>query len=331
MKRRHFHAVLMFLTLLLTVSCSEPGSPATESTLGRTVVNTWKDGKKAAFLISFDDNLPSQLENVVPLLDQRQITGTFYVVPGGPLWAPDEARWIEAAQSPYIVLANHTFTHEGVNSVEELDAELSKCNDVLYGIYANRSRPFLLSFGQPGGVPWNVTPEEQSTAFQRHFLVERPPFRGSPMNYTTPDELLAAVDESITQGAMGHVEMHGVGGDYLETPVEWLVALLDKLEAEKDQLWVPDQAAFAQYVAERDTADVRVISASANEIRATLTTQQDPAIYNYPLTLTTEVPAAWRSALVTQAGTAVEVPVVNGAINYDARPGPGEIRITPRS
>ena len=40
---------------------------------------------------------------------------------------------------------------------------------------------------------------------------------------------------AVANGEMGHNDMHGVGGDWLSTPLDWFTALLDKLEAEKEQ------------------------------------------------------------------------------------------------
>ena len=49
---------------------------------GDSQVLKWKDGKKACFLLGFDDSAPSQLKNVVPELQKRKIVGTFYLVTG---------------------------------------------------------------------------------------------------------------------------------------------------------------------------------------------------------------------------------------------------------
>jgi hypothetical protein len=48
---------------------------------------------------------------------------------------------------------------------------------------------------------------------------------------------------------MGHADFHGgVGADWLVTPVEWFTALLDKLEASRDVVWVTDTVSWHQYV-----------------------------------------------------------------------------------
>lgn len=294
-----------------------------------TQILKWKDGKKAAFLLAFDDSAPSQLKNVVPELEKRKIVGNFYLVTGNGVWTNTKAKWEEAAKSPCIAVANHTFTHQGVTTPEELDEELAKCNEVLYKLQPERKQPRLLGFGKPGGVPWTVTKEQVEAALKKHHLCDRPPFWGPPMHYKSAEDLVKAVDTALAKGEMGHADFHGVGGDWLVTPVEWFTALLDKLEATRDQVWVPDVVSWHQYVTERKTAAVKVVHSDKTRIRLDLTCEADPALYDLPLTLSTKVPADWKSCVVTQGTTRTPQPVKDGAVQYSALPGGGEITITP--
>src|SRR5213078_4430207 len=103
------------------------------------------------------------------------------------------------------------------------------------------------------------------------------------------DELVAAVDKAIEKGDMGHADFHGVGADWLVTPVEWFTALLDKLEATRDVVWVTDTASWHKYVKERESAEIKTAEATPAGIRVELTSKLDPALYDLPLTLSTAV------------------------------------------
>ena len=290
-----------------------------------TRVLKWKDGKKAAFMIAFDDSAPSQLKNVVPELEKRKIVGNFYLVTGNTLYAALRRQWEAAAKSPYVAVSNHTFTHKGVNSAEELEPELAKCNEVLYKMHPELKQPHLVGFGRPGGVPWKVTPEEQRAALEKNHLVDRPPFYGPPIHYKSAAETLAAVDTAIAKGEMGHLDFHGVGGDWLTTPLEWFTALMDKLEAVRDQVWITDVVSWSQYVAERNSAKIKPLSADASSVHLELTSAADPALYDLPLTLSTKVPADWKSCSVSQGANSSVQPVKDGEVQYSALPGGGEI------
>ena len=296
---------------------------------GTTKVLKWQDGKKACFMLAFDDGAPSQLKNVIPELDKRKIVGTFYLVTGNSLYAGLKPKWEAAVKSPYIVPANHTFTHKGVMTVEELEPELAKNNEVLLAYHPDRPKPRLLGFGKPGGVPWNVPKEELAAALAKHDLVDRPPFWGPPMHYKSAAELVAAVDKAIEKGEMGHADFHGVGADWLVTPIDWFTALLDKLEQHRDELWITDCASWKKYTSERETAEVKALEAGSNRIRISLTAKTDPTLYDEPLTLTTKVPASWKNCAVTQRQSKTSVSVKDGAVQYSAVPGAGEIILQP--
>jgi hypothetical protein len=318
-------AAAIALGLLSEANAAEPNPRADNI----AQVLKWKDGKKAVFMLAFDDSCASQLKNVVPELDKRKIVGNFYLVTGNSLWASLRTKWEAAAKSPYVAVANHTFTHKGATTPEVLDEELAKCNEVLYKLHPERKQPYLLGYGQPGGVPWTVTKEQVKDALKKHNLCDRPPFWGPPMHYKSADELVKAVDTALAKGEMGHADFHGVGGDWLVTPVEWFTALLDKLEATRDQVWVADVVSWHQYVTERQSAEIKVLHSDKDSIRLELTCKADPALYNLPLTLSAKVPSHWKTCLVAQGANRTNVPVKDGAAVFSALPGGGEISIQP--
>ncbi len=242
---RPLHFFLLLISLTSAFSADEKPQPR------------WKDGKKAVFLLAFDDGCPSQLKNVIPELQKRKITGTFYLNPAAGQYLAHQSEWADAVKSAYVTMANHTLTHKGVKSAAELDVELAKCNEALYALRPDLPFPRLLAFGQPGGVPWEVTKEEFAAALARHQLVDRPPFQGPPIHYKSAAELIGAVDQALATEGIGHADFHGVGGDWLVTPVEWFTALLDKLEKHRDELWVTDPVSLQQFIKARDQASVK--------------------------------------------------------------------------
>lgn len=315
---------MKFVVLLLACGFFFSSAYATDQA-GATEILKWKDGKRACFLLAFDDSAPSQLKNVVPELEKRQLVGTFYLVTGNGVWAGTKPKWEAAAKSPAVVVANHTFTHQGINSAAEIEPELAKCNEVLYALQPERKLPRLLAFGTPGGVPWVISKEEFQAALKRHNLVDRPPFAGPPIHYKSAEATLAVVDQALAKGEMGHLDFHGVGGDWLTTPLDWFTALLDKLAASRDQLWITDAASWHKYVKERAETKIAVAEAGSAKIRLTLSTTLDPVLYDEPLTLSTKVPADWKECVVTQGGTKKTASVRDGALMFSAAPGVAEV------
>ena len=316
------------------VATAKPAAPAAtykppvELTSGGTRLRKWKDGKQAVFMMEFDDSCPSQIKNVIPELEKRKMVGTFYIVPGIGPYQNLQSAWEKAALSPYVELANHTWTHSGSDNVAKLDMELAKCNEVILNARPDRKQPRLISFGTPGGVPWKISKEEWQAGFDKYNLINRPSFYGPPFHQKSPAEMIAVVDLALSRGDMGHLDFHGVGGDWHITPMEWFTALLDKLEADRERLWITDPISWHKYVAERKGAQLKELVSNDSEVRVSLTSSTNPELYDLPLTLSTKVPAAWKACVVTQGKTVSgPIPVSAGEVRYDALPGAEEIRI----
>jgi peptidoglycan/xylan/chitin deacetylase (PgdA/CDA1 family) len=305
-------------------------APAAETITGTQVLK-WKDGKRAVFMIEFDDSAASQIRNVIPELQKRGIPGTFYINPGNGPYKSQQAAWEHAATLPGIELANHTYTHIGGLTVEAFEEEVVKCNEVLNQLYPDRKTPRLISFGKPG-VPkekWGITDEQIKAVLAKHHLIDRPPFTGPPFQYKTIPEMNQLVDTAIKTGEMKSLVFHGVGGDWLITPLDYFAAVLDKLDANRDQLWLTDPLSYHKYLTERTTAVAKEVSNTPKRIQVSLTTRADPEFYDLPLSLATRVPADWTHALVRQGATTQAVSVADGIARYEAFPGAKEIVIIP--
>jgi len=323
-----FHCPMSLLGRVAAVALTLTATlPVIAQEIGETKVLKWKDGKQAVFLLAFDDACPTHLKNVIPELEKRGMVGNFYVNPGKGTYPPKKAEWEKLAKGPVVVLANHTFTHGGANDAAQLDGELQKCNDALKEANPERKWPRLIAFGKPGGVPWKVTKEELDEALKKHHLVDRPPFWGPPIHQKSAAECVATIDKALEKGDMGHLDFHGVGGDWLTTPLDWFTAIMDKLDAEKERIWVTDVVSYHQYKTQRDGAEVKVLQTVPKGIRLTLNTNADPAFYDHPLTLETKVPADWKECTVKQGGSETTVPITAGVVRYSALPGTEEIRL----
>ena len=326
-----FRRTAAVLTLAaLSGGAMTPRVEAAETFAPETKILKWPEGKQAVFLLQFDDSAPSAIKNAIPELVKRRMVGTFYINPGNGPYRNLQKDWQSPA--PGIVYANHTYTHVGATSVEQLDDELAKCNAEISACYPNLKQPRLISFGQPGGVPWTVPPADVKTLLEKYNLIERPPFKGYPFQFKSSDQLLALVDSALAKGDMEYAVFHGVGGDWLVTPMDIYIALLDKLDASREQFWITDPISWHQYVTERKSVKVEVVSADKAAIQLRLTSAADPALYDLPLSLETTVPSDWKECRVRQGNAESIVQVREGKIQYAAVPGtePVEIAATGR-
>ncbi len=330
------HSLILIGNLLLSLLAGLPTAvrAADAAAVGATRIATWKDDKKAAFLLMFDDSMPSHVKNVVPELKKRGMLGTFYINPGKGEWRAFQAAWEKEFPAAGMEYGNHTFTHKGMRSVENGDEELGKCNDVIHNLYPDRKRPRLISFGRPGvkKEDWLITDEQLKHLLAKHHLITRPNVDGrfAVIHLKSAEEMLSKVDKALAQGGLECVIFHGVGGEWISAPLPTFLALLDGLEVRRDQLWITDHISAHKYETERGSTEVKVLEANSRQVRLSLRCKADPQLYDIPLTLVTQVAADWKQCQVVQGTSKTVVPVSNGAVRFDALPN-GETIVLQRA
>jgi peptidoglycan/xylan/chitin deacetylase (PgdA/CDA1 family) len=317
-------------TLISAVAATFCGvliAQAQQTPIGTTSVERWPDGKKAAFMMMFDDGCLSHVNNVIPELAKRNMKGTFYVIPNKGEYKARLAFWEnEAPKIPVVAFGNHSFSHKGYSSVENADEEMVKANDNIVKLFPGKT-PRLISYATPGGVKSEISGEQIQEIAAKHHLIIRPTFQGhgAAIHYKTSESILKDIDKAATGDEAAYVNFHGVGGDWISFPMDQFTLLLDGLEARRETVWIADTISVHKYETERATAKAVATSTNAREIKVTLSCDADASLYDQPLSLSTQVPAAWKRCKVAQGTTTTTVDVVDGKARYPALPGANPI------
>jgi peptidoglycan/xylan/chitin deacetylase (PgdA/CDA1 family) len=328
---------------LVAVTTTNLATPAVAQP-GTTRIAKWHDDKKAAFLLMFDDGWPSHFQVALPELLKRKLTATFYIVPSKGEYKKFEKTWREQFLQQGMALANHTMTHDGLQSPEDAEREFTDCtkyiNELMDEVGKTKA-PRLISYGKPGVKDWNITREQEKELIAKNNLVERPDFagHGAVYHWKTVEEMLALADKAIAKGGMEYLVIHGVERiepnwgyqDFWALKQDIFLPLLDGLVARRDkgELWITDHVSQHQYETERDSGAVKTIESSAQKIKLEFKPAAAPQFYDLPLTLITQVPDAWKKCRITQGETKSEVIVANSAVMFEARPNSASIEITP--
>lgn len=72
--------------------------------------SVWPGECQGAVSLSFDDGTENQLQRAVPMLDERELRGTFYVPPKGDDYLARHAPWRAVAAKGHEI-GNHTLSH----------------------------------------------------------------------------------------------------------------------------------------------------------------------------------------------------------------------------
>jgi len=132
--------------------------------------------------------------------------------------------------------------------------------------------------------------------------------------------------------------IHSVNGGkgWDETPyTRGFVAVFDWVTQHRDEIWIGFLDDVALYGQERDTARLQTRESTEKKITLELTSQMDPEIFNYPLTLKVCVPASWQAGIsATQGGKVMDVSAVTHEgrryVLVKAVPDGGDIAIMPK-
>lgn len=279
-------------------------------------------GATAAISLEFDDAMRSQVEHALPRLNARRLRGTFFVNPGGDLPSVFQAEIPQAGHE----IGNHTWSHRGARDAAELEEEVQKAAEVLQA-----SRPSLMSFARPGGVPWDVSLEEVAAVLRRHRLI-----LATDRNFFRDDETdpLSFVDAARREGGWRRICFHGIGGEWLPNGVPVFTRLLDDLVRHRPHVWTAPSIEVAKYIRERDT--VRPFRMRLTQDGFAMRVDCDPEkleTYGLPVStlwdqpLTIEFATTWRRFEVRHAGRLVRYRTQGGVARFGVRPNRGWVRV----
>ncbi len=196
------------------------------------------DGK-AALMLFFDDGLPCHLDRAIPALKARGLTADFYLCPGADGFQARQAEWEDPAVFEGFGYGNHTWTHRGGSTREEVIVEIERCAE-----YLRRLRGDVpLSYASPGGLrpeQWPIAAEELDAVLRRLRLIPRPraPRRCAGLNLKTREEIFEHLEAVVASGGGDILTFHGIEEGWLPIPFAWFEEICDYLVAQRDRLRV---------------------------------------------------------------------------------------------
>ena len=308
---------------------------------GDTRVANWKDDKVAAFSLNFDDSMPSHVDNAIPALKARGLTGTFFVNPGKSHFQDNEQFWQNLLNEGQ-EMAPHTMNHNGASSYDEAVYEIGESAKYVWDVYGVPHYTELHAYASGGGVTWTGLTREQRLEIDDSFLMinryhydtlephwhsDRLP--RSKGGNTSASSLISFFDGAVSEGKWEAILFHGVGGGWISIDLDQFITFVDYLETKNNTVWIGPWINVYKYDMERFSAQVQVLQSTNDTIKLRLSSDiaasgfitHDVNLYNEPLTLITQVP--WSSVTVTQGSSSKTYTTSNGEVMYEALPNVG--------
>jgi len=234
----------------------------------------WPAGAACAVSLTFDDGTPNPLAEAVPRLNDRGLTGTFYLPIRGEGWQARLAPW-QAVQDAGHELGNHSTHHRcSENFQNERQAyglesmSLDDLRDDILGAEAKLVELFgevpQRSFAYPcymTHVGRGVTRQTYVPLIAQHFIAGRGGgeygFHNHPYHADLAclagltcqglggPEMVGLVERAARQGRWAILVFHGIDQGGLGTGGAAFTELLDHLAASRERIWCAPLAEVA--------------------------------------------------------------------------------------
>jgi peptidoglycan/xylan/chitin deacetylase (PgdA/CDA1 family) len=318
-------------------------------------VTPWSDNKKAAVTVTLDDDCDGQFIYGVPIMNARNIKGTFFIITGDGYTCDGATNWpayVNAASYGHEVTA-HTVTHQDLTtqSSTQVNYEMqSSQNSVIQMVPGQRSQTFAYPYGAGGGsapselnvrtIAHNyfigargagVNPsgfdeynDYTNTAFQDYYFQVESYEVGPWVDIATFKNILNAV---ITDGGWFIPQYHGIqtsGYDLITSTA--FTAQMDALSAQSSKLWLATFAQTLKYHKEHDSQKFVVVSENTSAWTLNLSDNLPDASFDQPLTIRLKAPS-WTYTSITQGTKTLNVITDGDTLQFNAVPDGGNIVI----
>ena len=271
--------------------------------LAEPVITQFAQGKPCAFSLEYDDSMTSQVQNLIPLLQQYRFHATFFINPGRPQYQAARDVWEKQVPRAGHELANHTMHHADTIGADQASTEIGSVAKIIERIVGH---PILTPFGTPGGVKWEVSESDLGRILKENnlFLPGRQDFYEDGQGDITRFPRMALETKSWRR-----LGFHGVGGEWLSTSVDNMSILFKFLDSNKERMWIAPTGTVWKYAREREALVKIDVKPDGTIVPVFNRADLVPFhLYTVPLTMQVQTPPMWRKVTVTVDGK--KIPVV---------------------
>jgi len=237
------------------------------------------NGKRCAVVLTYDDAIDIDLDNVVPALDSVALKGTFYLIGQSPVVANRMNEWKKAAKEGH-ELGNHTLTHPcdgglAGRSWVSPESDLSKFtvaraqneikinNTLLQSIDGKTTRSFAYPCGDR-----TIKGEDFYKPIEQLFVgargvqpglqhlneVDLNDIRCYMINGSSGEYLTGLVKQALESHTLLVFLFHGVGGGHnINVSLAAHSQLLHFLKQHEKEIWIAPMVDVAQYIKAHQT------------------------------------------------------------------------------
>lgn len=294
-------------------------------------VAKFRDGKRAALCLTFDDGLAEHYTIVAPELEKRGMRGTFGVCSSTVnadslhIERPDRMTWpqLRAMAERGHEIANHGWAHRnhGRTPMDEVRRDIEMNDSAILANVGIKPPTFFYP---------NNTKTREGVAVAEAGRVGSRTFQRSVGSKWTQGQLEAWIGGVIDTCGWAVAMTHGItyGYDAFKDKRR-LTDFLDFVKSREANLWIGRLQDVVAYAKERDNIKIDVKD-NGRKLTVTPTLTLDPALFSVPLTLIVTGGDADK-VTATQGGRKLKVAAMaDGRAVFDFNPWGGAVEVKTR-
>jgi len=237
---------------------------------------TWPNGCCGAVSLTFDDGRTSQLDTAIPLLDARNLQGTFYLCPNRETVAQNIEAWRQAHANGHEI-GNHSIGHKCTEALwgrpspgslevlllEDIERDIVEAEQRLSDLFPER-RDWTFAYPcYQTEIGVGTNRQSYVPVIARHFLAARagtpnygffnaPGFidlhelASQPCEQMRAAELVGLVERAARRGHWAVLTFHEIDRGGLGVFKPDFTELLDHLAANRERIWTAPLANVAR-------------------------------------------------------------------------------------
>jgi len=266
------------------------------------------DFKQSIVSLTFDDGYITQFTIGMPILKERNIPATFYLITNSVDTATK--RLLLNVASTEFEFGSHTASHPDLVKIGNAEADKELVNSKLF-LQNNFGANTGLTMSYPWGIynssikqlakNYYLAARSTDVGFNSFYFLDRYALKMQGFfQYTGAFKANTWVDYAI-QNHLWLVEMiHGINNvGYSPIDSSVLAAHLDYIIKVEDKIWCSTVSNVIKYIDESKNAEVRCDICNDTVYKIRINDLMDDSIYNQPLSVRIKVPDNWDSIRIS--------------------------------
>jgi peptidoglycan/xylan/chitin deacetylase (PgdA/CDA1 family) len=266
-------------------------------------IATWFDFKQSALTYTYDDNTPNQVNVAIPLMDEFNFKGTFYVVTG---WSPNWTAFQQASNNGHEI-GGHTVSHPHFNELsdDELTTEIVNSQTIINeNIQGESCVTIAYPFCETGNIDiisahyiaGRVCDARIEPATPNNFYEISSIVCGTE-GLNTPQALNNKANETKEANGWNVFLMHGIDNDqgtYSPIASSTLKEHFEYVAQNDKDYWVAPFRDVVKYIKLRNDVTIEEDSVSQDSLMIMLSTTLDSEIYDTEISFRRAIPNEWK-------------------------------------